>query len=120
MTCLEIDALVRALLGPYPRAFIVVDGTKLEIGEVRVADIRASHRPGRPRGRPPGDRRPRPGPGCGAPTAWLTCYLTARANRRTDQVLAKTVISTTIVRLSQTTGSPRCPVKSARIPFVAQ
>ena len=35
MTCREIDALVRALLGPYPRAFVQIDGQKLQIGEVR-------------------------------------------------------------------------------------
>ena len=34
MTCLEIDSLVRALQGPYPRAFIVVDGQRLAVQAV--------------------------------------------------------------------------------------
>lgn len=34
MTCLEIDSLVRALQGPYPRAFIVVDGRRLAVHAV--------------------------------------------------------------------------------------
>jgi methionyl-tRNA formyltransferase len=38
MSYAEIDALVRALLGPYPRAFIVADGLPLPIKEVAAAD----------------------------------------------------------------------------------
>ncbi len=34
MTGAEIDALVRALLGPYPRAFVTIDGTSYEIAAV--------------------------------------------------------------------------------------
>jgi len=37
MTGAEIDALVRALLGPYPRAFIVADGRPLPIRGVAAA-----------------------------------------------------------------------------------
>jgi methionyl-tRNA formyltransferase len=38
MTCREISLLVRALLGPYPRAFIQVAGEKVEIRGVEPAD----------------------------------------------------------------------------------
>jgi len=31
MTCREIDSLVRALMGPYPRAFVMAGGRKLDI-----------------------------------------------------------------------------------------
>ena len=34
MTGREIDALVRALLGPYPRAFIVADGVRVPVTAV--------------------------------------------------------------------------------------
>ena len=35
LTCAEIDALVRALLGPYGRAFVLIAGHKYQIGAVR-------------------------------------------------------------------------------------
>lgn len=35
MTFSEIDALVRALTGPYPRAFVTVDGVRYEIDSVK-------------------------------------------------------------------------------------
>lgn len=34
MSCAEIDALVRALLGPYPRAFVTVDGRQYPVRAV--------------------------------------------------------------------------------------
>jgi methionyl-tRNA formyltransferase len=37
MTAAEIDALVRALLGPYPRAFLPVDGRAYEVAAVEPA-----------------------------------------------------------------------------------
>jgi methionyl-tRNA formyltransferase len=44
MTRAEIDALVRALLGPYPRAFVMADGRPLTVSRA-VADTTAGQQP---------------------------------------------------------------------------
>jgi methionyl-tRNA formyltransferase len=45
MSCAEIDALVRALLGPYPRAFVTVDGRQYPVRAVEPVGRHAA-RPG--------------------------------------------------------------------------
>jgi methionyl-tRNA formyltransferase len=44
MTRAEIDSLVRALLGPYPRAFISADGRKLNIARVEHSPLASDDR----------------------------------------------------------------------------
>jgi methionyl-tRNA formyltransferase len=41
MTCKEIDSLVRALLGPYPRAFVFAGGSQVQVRGVEFASAAA-------------------------------------------------------------------------------